>query len=206
MGLFTRPSRLSFPKSLIGNPGLFKTVSPIEPSGDDKGEETMMTRLISAFCILLISATIVFADQCAWLPGYAQAGNAFMFLKEGETIYEYCAPCGETIARPVVIKQLKVRKVPIEPPHSELQGVPEYKPVAFLLRPPRSNDSQGDGNGYYEVTVNGKGIDLAYIYIPFEGGYRNLATLVGCPCEDVPVVLPEGKIGQDNKVRKGKAF
>lgn len=166
----------------------------------------MMTRLISAFCFLLISATLVFADQCALLPDYAQAGNAFMFLKEGETIYEYCAPCGDTVARPVVVKQLKVRKVPIEPPHSELQDVPEYKTVAFLLRPPRSNDSQGDGADYYQVTVNDKGIDLAYIYIPFEGGYRNLATLVGCPCEDVPPVLPQSKISQGDKGTKGKAF
>lgn len=166
----------------------------------------MTKRLLFAFCLLLISATHVFADQCALLSNPAQAANALRYLKEGETIYDYCAPCGESVASPVVVKQLKVRKVPIEPPHSELQDVPEYKTVAFLLSPPRSNDSQGDGTDYYEVTVNDKGIDLAYIYIPFEGGYRNLATLVGCPCEDVPVVLPEGKIGQDNKVRKGKAF
>lgn len=165
----------------------------------------MMTRLISAFCVLLISATIVLADQCAWLPGYAQAGNAFMFLKEGETIYEYCAPCGDTVASPVVVKQLRVRKAPIEP-HSELRDVPEYKTVAFLLRPPRSNISQGDGNDYYEVTVNDKGIDLAYIYIPFEGGYRNLAKLVGCPCEGVPTILPQEKMQQQSKRTRGRAF
>ena len=129
-----------------------------------------------------------------------------MFLKEGKTIYEYCAPCGDTVARPVMVKQLKVRKVPIEPPRSELQDVPEYKTVAFLLRPPRNNDSQGDGTDYYEVAVNDKGIDLAYIYIPFEGGYRNLATLVGCPCEDVPTVLPQEKMPIENKGTRGLAF
>lgn len=166
----------------------------------------MMTRLISALCFLLISATSVFADQCAWLPSYAQAVNASMFLKEGETIYDYCAPCGDMVATPVVIKQLKVRKVPIEPPHSELRDATEYKTVAFLLRPPSRNESQGDGTDFYEVAVNDKGIDLAYIYIPFEGGYRNLATLVGCPCVDVPTVLTQEKMPQENKRTRGRAF
>lgn len=164
----------------------------------------MTKRLLFAFCFLLISATPVFADQCAWLPSYAQAVNASMFLKEGETIYDYCAPCGDTVATSVVPKEIKVIKAP--PFHSELQDVPEYKTVAFLLSPPRSNDSQGDGNGYYEVTVNNKGVDLAYIYIPFEGGYRNLAALVGCPCEGVPVVLPQDKMPQENKRTRGRAF
>lgn len=166
----------------------------------------MMTRLTSVFCFMLISATPVFADQCAWLSDYTQAGNAFLFLKEGEIIYEYCAPCGDTAARPIVVKQLKVRRVPVEPPHSELRDVPEYKTVAFLLRPPRSNESQGDAPDYYEVAVNDKGIDLAYVYIPFEGGYRNLATLVGCPCDFVPVVLPQEKMPKQSKGIKGQAF
>lgn len=96
---------MSFPKSLIGNPGVFKTISPIAPFGGDKGEETMMTRLISVFCFLLISATPVFADQCYWLSSHAEALKAQELLRKGGTVYEYCAPCKDMVARPIVLKR-----------------------------------------------------------------------------------------------------
>ena len=47
----------------------------------------------------------------------------------------------------------------------------------------------GDGQ-YYEVRLNGRGIDLAYIYIRTGGGWENLAMLVGVPVENVPRFLP----------------
>lgn len=164
----------------------------------------MTKRLLFAFCFLLIPEAVAFADQCALLSNPVQVANALRYLKEGETIYEYCPLCGDTVATPVVPKEIRVIKTPSL--HSELQDVPEYKTVAFLLRPPRSHDYQGDGTDYYEVTVNDEGIDLAYTYISFEGGYRNLATLVGCPCEDVPLVLPQEKMPQQSKGTRGRAF
>ena len=48
----------------------------------------------------------------------------------------------------------------------------------------------GDGD-YYEVRLNGKGIDLAYVYIRSGGEWENLAMIVGVPVQDVPRYLPK---------------
>ncbi|OQX20208.1 MAG: hypothetical protein BWK80_35985 [Desulfobacteraceae bacterium IS3] len=45
--------------------------------------------------------------------------------------------------------------------------------------------------GFYEVEVNGKGIDLAYIYIEKNGLWRNLAMILGIAVQDVPEFLPD---------------
>lgn len=39
---------------------------------------------------------------------------------------------------------------------------------------------------YYEVKVNGEGIDLAYVYVPVEGEYANLGITLGLEASDVP--------------------
>lgn len=43
---------------------------------------------------------------------------------------------------------------------------------------------------YYEVRINGKGIDLAYVYFLYDGSWINVARNAGLPVEDVPDVLP----------------
>lgn len=56
---------------------------------------------------------------------------------------------------------------------------------------------------YYEVRVNGTPIDLAYVYIPQNGAWVNLAMAIGLEAIDVPRYLPEagrhfsGAIGFD---------
>lgn len=44
--------------------------------------------------------------------------------------------------------------------------------------------------GYWEVRVNGRGVDLAYEYVQSNGHWRNVATLVGLPVSGVPAELP----------------
>jgi len=44
---------------------------------------------------------------------------------------------------------------------------------------------------HYEVEVNGEGIDLAYMYIPEKGKWKNLAMLVGLKVSGVPRILTE---------------
>lgn len=45
--------------------------------------------------------------------------------------------------------------------------------------------TDADSN-YKELTINGKGVDLAYTFVKTDAGhYRNLAALAGCPAEDV---------------------
>jgi hypothetical protein len=48
----------------------------------------------------------------------------------------------------------------------------------------------GEGD-YYEVRLNGKGIDLAYVYIRSGGEWENLAMIVGVSVQDVPRYLPK---------------
>jgi len=44
---------------------------------------------------------------------------------------------------------------------------------------------------FYQVFINGKGIDLAYVYIEQEGKWVNLAMLLGLDVSDVPKFLAE---------------
>lgn len=44
---------------------------------------------------------------------------------------------------------------------------------------------------YYQIFINGKGIDLAYTYIEQEGKWVNLAMLLGLEVSGVPEFLPE---------------
>ena len=43
---------------------------------------------------------------------------------------------------------------------------------------------------YWEVLVNGDGIDLAYVYVETDGGWRNLAIMLNLEVSDVPKQLP----------------
>jgi hypothetical protein len=44
---------------------------------------------------------------------------------------------------------------------------------------------------YYQISINGEGIDLANIYVPILGSYRNLAAMARCPVSNVPEYLSE---------------
>lgn len=54
-----------------------------------------------------------------------------------------------------------------------------------------SIESQHTGyENYWEVLVNGKGIDLAYVYVETDGGWRNVAIMLDIEVSDVSTVLP----------------
>lgn len=40
--------------------------------------------------------------------------------------------------------------------------------------------------GYWEVQINGQGVDLAYLYFPENNKWRNVAMALGIPVQDVP--------------------
>ncbi len=46
---------------------------------------------------------------------------------------------------------------------------------------------------YWQVLVNGKGIDLAYVYVETDGGWRNVAMMLEIQVSDVPLILPGTK-------------
>ncbi len=51
---------------------------------------------------------------------------------------------------------------------------------------------------YWEVHLNGKGIDLAYVFVQFKGTWVNLARVLDIPVEDVSTLLPESPVATFN--------
>lgn len=43
---------------------------------------------------------------------------------------------------------------------------------------------------HWQVRVNGRGIDLAYVYVLVHGHWQNIAMIVGVPVTGVPAELP----------------
>ncbi|NOQ36699.1 MAG: hypothetical protein GQ569_12535 [Methylococcaceae bacterium] len=43
---------------------------------------------------------------------------------------------------------------------------------------------------YWQVLINGKGIDLAYVYLETDGGWQNIAIMLSIEVSDVPKLLP----------------
>jgi hypothetical protein len=56
-----------------------------------------------------------------------------------------------------------------------------------------------DGDGYWNVLVNGDAVDLAYVYVPHDGAWRNLALLLELDASDVPTKLERGQLRADQK-------
>lgn len=112
-----------------------------------------------AFCFTSTSTLSALADQCAYV-GKQQALAAASRLELGQTVYQYCQPCGDRQPKALPIKTLSV-------------GTTGYE-------------------DYWEVRVNGLGIDLAYTFV--DAGIKNqkinLAAVTGCPAVDVSTTLP----------------
>lgn len=54
-----------------------------------------------------------------------------------------------------------------------------------------SVEAEHTGHGqYWQVLVNGKEIDLAYVYVETDGGWRNVAMMLDIEVSDVPQILP----------------
>ena len=107
-----------------------------------------------------LAPSAALADQCAYIKK-AQATAAARFVKPGMVIREYCEPCGQRT--PSASTALTVKEVAATP-----VGGPE---------------------NFWELSVNGRGLDLAYTYVPFKGRYVNLATLAKCPADFVSTYL-----------------
>ena len=116
------------------------------------------------FALVLASANISFADQCAYNTE-AHANAARDLLKAGSQVIDFCEPCSNQTKRFSTVTSSDVKVVE-------------------------------DGK-YYLVTVNGRGIDLAYTFIKTKSKvtptdsdtYSNVAMLVGCPVSSVSATI-----------------
>lgn len=111
---------------------------------------------IGAFAAALsMIASEARADQCSLVPA-AQANAAVLHLRSGRPFIELCEPCGQHF----------------DPSSSNVQRV-----VSAIAVP--------DSSGLHHVIVNGRPVDLAYLFVRGRGGFQNVARLSGCEASGV---------------------
>lgn len=131
----------------------------------------MRTSLIVTVLAGLFLTAQAKADQCAWIENGDKyvVKSAKKLLNPDAEFVEFCAPCGD--------KPSKVQKV-------------EDSNIEFAKMGADVYNGTGGKPAYREVNVNGRGQDLAYIYV--RTGTRvfaNVAMLTGCPVSGVPPFL-----------------
>lgn len=115
------------------------------------------------------------ADQFAYLD-VRQAVAALEAIDHApRTLQAYCAPCGDAQASAIEVRDMGIARV-WDDGHSA-------RPYA-----------DGDGRTFWEIQVNGSGIDLAYLYVQTPAGWENLALKLGLAASDVPRVLPPERL------------
>jgi hypothetical protein len=115
---------------------------------------------------LLLLTSIAAGDQWVVLTK-KQAEEAYKLLSHQKRVLFYCEPCGEERGQLVKIKEIKVEPFDI-----------------------------GDGKSdYYDITINGERIDLAYTYIPRgDGKWENVGMKLGYPTVEVSRYVDEKEV------------
>lgn len=125
-------------------------------------------------CVLCAVPPAARADQFAYLD-IRQAVAALEALDGQPVLQSFCAPCGDATATPVAVRDTGIERVW----HWD-GGARVY--------------TDADGRSFWEVVVNGDGIDLAYVYVRGAGGWENLAMRIGLQPAEVPRLLPAGSL------------
>ena len=138
----------------------------------------MPNRLSIAFAALIaLLPTIASADQFAYLD-LKQAVAALDALDHASReVQAFCAPCGDANAQAIAVRDLGIARV-----WDDGNSANPY--------------SDGDGRTFWEVEVNGAGIDLAYVYIRTPAGWENLALKLGLDASGVPRMLPADRLSR----------
>lgn len=132
----------------------------------------MANRIPHCFAIALLALlpAVASADQFAYLD-IRQAVAALDALDHApRTVQAFCAPCGDTRATPVAVHDVGIARV------WDDRG--SARPYA-----------DGEGRTYWEIELDGEGIDLAYVYLQTPAGWENLALMLGLEATGVPRTL-----------------
>lgn len=130
----------------------------------------------------LLCASTALADQYAYMS-LRQAVDAMKALTEGSVVHTFCAPCNDKVSSPMRIRLLEIGRV--------------WEGTSAV--PYRSSD----GISYWELSVNDKPIDLAYVYIRSGTQWENLAMVLGLATVDVPRYLAPSQVGQRKRSASG---
>jgi hypothetical protein len=117
---------------------------------------------VAALLVLVVSPTIVMADQCAYVSE-KQANAAALYLPAGGAFVPFCEPCGDK---------------PFPVGASVTAATSSVNPLP--------TSATGLDQNFWELQLNGEGVDLAYIYVKQPNGtFINLAKLAHCPTSGV---------------------
>ncbi len=122
-------------------------------------KHSWLNPIFLSFCLTLGFGSEALADQCEYITK-EQSLTAIARLKVGQTIYQFCEPCGDKLPTPIPIKQLS----------AETTGYEDYWEV-------KVNGSNID-------------LAYTFINAGIANQRVNLAAVVGCPASNVSVVLP----------------
>ncbi|HPQ96652.1 MAG: hypothetical protein KDI44_12635 [Thiothrix sp.] len=101
------------------------------------------------------------ADQCAYIS-QQEAAAALDHIKPGTEFLPYCEPCDDPAPDSKAVQSVQALKA---------------APTGY--------------ENTWEISINGKGIDLAYTFVKrVDGSFLNLSKLAGCPSDDVSFGLP----------------
>lgn len=118
--------------------------------------------VVTGWMALAFGPLAVWADQCAYVTE-EQAQAAAESLPVGGKFVPFCEPCGDEqfpAGEPQVVESSVVHALPVS--------------------------ETGLGQDYWELQLNGEGVDLAYIYVQQDSGmFINLAKLADCPASGV---------------------
>ena len=122
-------------------------------------KRSWLNPIFLSLCLTLVLGSEALADQCEYITK-EQSLAAIARLKVGQTIYQFCEPCGDKLPTPISIKQLSAGTT----------GYEDYWEV-------KVNDSNID-------------LAYTFINAGIANQRVNLAAVVGCPASNVSVVLP----------------
>ena len=67
-------------------------------------------RILSFFLAMICSSNLLLSDQAAWITK-REANAASRYVKKGDIVYGYCAPCGDSKAVMIEVSSVSVKKV-----------------------------------------------------------------------------------------------
>ena len=132
-------------------------------------------RLVAA--LLAMSPLVASADQFAYLDLSQAVAALDMRDHAPRQLQAFCAPCGDARATAIEVRDLGIARV-----WDDRGSAHPY--------------ADGDGRTFWEIEINGEGIDLAYVYVRTPAGWRNLALELGLDATGVPKALSEDKLAR----------
>lgn len=126
---------------------------------------------LTGLCFAVLAAGPAAADQCSYVSLNAAIG-ATELIKIGSYVMHHCEPCGNLSKKTELVTEIN------------------YAMVKSPFVPPGQ---------YYQVSINGNPVDLAYLFWQTKGQmadddfavFTNVSKMVGCASTDVSSFLQE---------------